>query len=468
MDHHQLFPAGDRKVETCVIGTGSFGRSYLAQARRVPRMSARVAIDVDARTAAGVLRDIGIEARRVQICSTATEARSAWAAGDCIAADDLAVVLDLPIEVVVEATGHPEAAVRHAVLAIEAGRHVVMVSKEADVVVGPGLAARAAEKGLVVTPVDGDQPSLLIGLVSWSEVLGFDVIAAGKSSECDFVFDAASGRLESNGVVVEAPQLRSLWTLGAHDVAEVVAARSQAASALSQRVVADRCELAIVANATGLGVDRPDLHAPVARPVEIADIFALKRNGGLLSGPRKLDVFNCLRAPNEASFAGGVFVLLACNDRPSWDLLAGKGHVVSRDGSTAMAYLPRHLLGLEAATSVLDAALNRRSTGAKTPRPHLDLIARATKALPAGIVLTMGGHYHTIDGVEGELQPGAPLGAATPVPFYLAANQRLARSVLAGAPIVLADIEIDAGSMLLAERKRQDEHFFGGRRSRRS
>ena len=28
MDHHQLFPAGDHKVETCIIGTGSFGRSY--------------------------------------------------------------------------------------------------------------------------------------------------------------------------------------------------------------------------------------------------------------------------------------------------------------------------------------------------------------------------------------------------------------------------------------------------------
>ena len=104
MDHHQLFPKGAHKVETCVIGTGAFGRSYLAQARRVPRMSARVAIDADAQTAARVLRDIGIEARCVKVCSTAAEARSAWAAGDYIAANDLAVVLDLPIEVVVEAT----------------------------------------------------------------------------------------------------------------------------------------------------------------------------------------------------------------------------------------------------------------------------------------------------------------------------------------------------------------------------
>ena len=460
MDHHQLFPAGDRKVETCIIGTGSFGRSYLAQALRTSRMSARVAVEVDAQAAASALRDVGIETRRVKICSTAAEARSAWAASDYIATNDLAVVLDLPIEVVVEATGHPEAAVRHAVLAIEAGRHVVMVSKEADVVVGPGLAARAAEKGLIVTPVDGDQPSLLIGLVSWAEVLGFEIIAAGKSSECDFVFDALSGRLESNGVVVEASQFRSLWTLGTRDTAELVAARADAASALPQRVVADRCELAIVANSTGFGVDRPDLHAPIARPVEIADILALKANGGLLSGPRKLEVFNCLRAPNEASFAGGVFVLLSCKDRTSWDLLAGKGHIVSRDGSTAMAYLPRHLLGLEAATSVLDAALNRRSTGAKVPKPHLDLIARATKALPAGTLLDMGGHYHTIDGVEGELQPGAPLGVNAPVPFYLAANRKLVRAVAAGAPISLADIDIDAGSLLLAERQRQDKHFF--------
>jgi predicted homoserine dehydrogenase-like protein len=95
------------------------------------------------------------------------------------------------------------------------------------------------------------------------------------------------------------------------------------------------------------------------------------------------------------------------------------------------------------------------------PRPHLDLIARATKALPTGTVLTMGGHYHTIDGVDGELQPGAALGDDAPVPFYLAANRKLVRSVAAGAPIVLADLEIEANSMLLAERRLQDNRFFG-------
>jgi predicted homoserine dehydrogenase-like protein len=461
MDHRQYFPKRGTKVEACIVGTGAFGRSFLAQGRRVPAMSARVAVDLDAETAARSLVATGHEQRRVAVCRTAGEARAAWDVGHAIAAGELATVIELPIEVVVEATGHPEAAVAHAELALAAGRHVVMVSKEADVVAGPGLAAEAAERGLVVTPVDGDQPSLLIGLVSWAEVLGFDIIAAGKSSECDFVFDPASGRLEAHGIVVEAPELKALWDLRASDIATVVAARARAAAAIPQRVVADRCELAIAANSTGLGADRPDLHAPIARPVEVADVLSLRTKGGLLGRPRSLEVFNALRRPDEASFAGGVFVVVACDDRTSWEMLAGKGHVVSRDGSAAMLYLPRHLLGVEAATSVLDAALNRRSTGAKAPRPTLDLMARATRDLAAGTMLAMGGHYHTIDGVEGDLAPASPLGAAAPVPFYLAANRRLVRTVKAGAPIVLADLQIEDGSPLLAARRRQDRRFFG-------
>ena len=46
----------------------------------------------------------------------------------------------LPIEIVVEATGDPEAGARFALAAIEAGHVVAMVSKEAECVVGPILA----------------------------------------------------------------------------------------------------------------------------------------------------------------------------------------------------------------------------------------------------------------------------------------------------------------------------------------
>ena len=239
-------------------------------------------------------------------------------------------------------------------MAIEAGQDVALVSKEVDSVVGPELARRAAARGKLVTPVDGDQPSLLIALVSWAEVLGFDIVCAGKSSEYDFVYDRGTGELTSNGRTQHRPGLAALWDLGAGDAAETCAARVAAAEGFALRAVPDLCELQVVANATGLMPDRSDFHAPIARIAEVPTILATTADGGLLSGERRLDVFHCLREPHEPSFAGGVFVVVRARDRASWEMLAAKGHAVSRSGETAMVYVPRHLLGLEAATSILD------------------------------------------------------------------------------------------------------------------
>jgi predicted homoserine dehydrogenase-like protein len=76
---------------------------------------------------------------------------TAWAAGDYIAAADLMAVIELPFEVLIEATGNPEVGARHCRLAIEAGRHVALVSKEVDSVIGPGLGHLARQRGRVVT-----------------------------------------------------------------------------------------------------------------------------------------------------------------------------------------------------------------------------------------------------------------------------------------------------------------------------
>jgi predicted homoserine dehydrogenase-like protein len=462
MNHLGYFAAAQRPVETCVVGSGGFGRSFLAQGMRVPLMHARIAVDVDASIAAAGFGDLGVPATDVAVCDTPDQARRAWDDGKFIAAADLGVVVDLPIDVVVEATGNPEAGARHSRMAIDSGRHLALVSKEVDSVVGPILAHLAQQRGRVVTPVDGDQPSLLIGLITWAQVLGFDIVAAGKSSEYDFVYDEAAATMTSNGRTIAMPDFVPHRALGTRAVADLAHARAKACAALPQRAVPDLCELLVVANATGFLPDRADLHAPIARVPEVPSFFGLATEGGLLARARTLDVFHCLRRPDEASFAGGVYVVVRCEDRETWDLLAAKGHVISRDGQRAMVYLPRHLLGLEAATSVLDAAIHGRSSGAPAPRPELDLVARATRRLPAGTLLAMGGHHHSIDGTAAELQPAKPLGAGVPVPFYLAANRRLVRDVAAGAAIAFDDIDIDPASALLALRRQQDAFFFFG------
>ncbi|RAI02081.1 flagellar biosynthesis protein FlgA [Acuticoccus sediminis] len=449
-----------KPVTTCLIGTGDFGNSFITQSERMALMSTRVAVDLDAGRAGKAFLAAGVDRARIAVCTTAGEAKAAWESGKAIATSDVAVALDLPVDVVVEATGDPEGGARHARMSIEADKHLVMVSKEADSVVGPGIAAMANARGRVVTPVDGDQPSLLIGLVTWAETLGFEIVAAGKSSEYDFVFDAARETIDSNGRVIDVPGFGALDRLGDRDCAGLVAERTRLAARLPQKLVPDLCEMTLVSNHTGLMADRADLHVPIARIEELPTLFRLQSEGGLLSEGRRIDVFQCMRAPHELSFAGGVFVVVRCTDRATWRLLAHKGHVLSRDGSTALLWLPRHLLGLEAATSVLDAAGHGVSSGAVALTPHTDLAMIADRDFAAGEVLHMGGHHHEVADASARMIPAAPLSAEAPAPFYLVSNRTLVRPVAKGEMFRLADVEIEPGSELLALRKSQDSHFF--------
>lgn len=460
MNFHAHYAGITEPVETCLVGSGSFGRSYLAQSRRTRLVNARIAVDITADAAGRAFVAAGFAPSDIALCATPAEARAAWSNGKCIAASSLDIVLDLPFRLLVEATGSPEGATACSLAAIDAGRHVALVSKEADSVVGPGLARLARDKGVVVTPVDGDQPSLLIALASWAEVLGLEIIAAGKSSEYDFVLDAATGNVTCNGVTHALPALREYWGPGSRSIVANAAERARIlGEAFPLRAVPDLCEMTLVANALDFSADAAGFHAPPARIPELADLFAERSEGGLLGGTRRIDVFHHLRLAEEASFAGGVFIVVRCDNAETWEMLAGKGHVVSRSGKTAALYLPRHLLGVEVATSILDAAGLGRSGYGEDYRPRQDLVAVAQHDLAAGTVLKMGGHHHSIDGVGAEIRPAASLAANRPAPFYLVADRPLVRTVKAGAAVCLGDVEIADDSGLLAMRRRQDALF---------
>lgn len=460
MNFHAHYAGIAEPIETCLVGSGSFGRSYLAQSRRTRLVKARIAVDMTAEAAGRAFAAAGFTPSEIALCETAAAARAAWDSGKCVAAASLGIVLDLPFRLLVEATGSPEAATRHSLAAIDARRHVALVSKEADSVVGPGLARLARDKGVTVTPVDGDQPSLLIALASWAEVLGLEIIAAGKSSEYDFVLDAATGNVTCNGVTHALPALREHWLPGTRSVVATAAERARIlGEAFPLRAVPDLCEMTLVANALDFSADAAGFHAPPARVPELADLFAERGEGGLLAGTRRIDVFHHLRLAEEASFAGGVFIIVRCDNAETWEMLAGKGHVVSRSGRTAALYLPRHLLGVEVATSILDAAGLGRSGYGDDYRPRQDLVAVARRDLGAGTLLTMGGHHHSIDGVGAEVRPAAALADDRPAPFYLVADRPLVRDVRAGEAIRLGDVAIDPDSGLLAMRRRQDALF---------
>ena len=99
----------------------------------------------------------------------------------------------------VEVTGNPDAGALHCFEAISAGKHVVNVTVEADVLVGPMLKQLADQAGLIYSLVHGDQPAVIEELYDWAISLGFEVVAAGKGRSLEAMevaqFTAASSQL---------------------------------------------------------------------------------------------------------------------------------------------------------------------------------------------------------------------------------------------------------------------------------
>jgi predicted homoserine dehydrogenase-like protein len=461
MNYQALFAAaGGRRARAGLVGVGQFGVSLVSQSRAVHQLEVVALCDREVSRAVEACRRAGFDPSQYALCEGEAQAARALERGLVAIVDDAQVLVRLDLDVVVEATGSPEWGARTAAAALERGRHVAMASKEADSVVGALLAARAADAGLVYTPVDGDQPGLLMGLVSWARTLGLDIVCAGKSSEYDFVYDPLRAEIRWTDRVERAPELGALWALPEHGVADAVAARARVLGALPQRTVPDLCEMGMVINATGLVPDTPMFHVPVARAVEVPEVLRPRADGGVLGRTGVVDVFNCLRRPDEASFAGGVFVVVACHDRETWSVLRDKGHVVSRDGRHAMLYNPQHLLGLEAPISILAAALLGLSSAGARGAPQVDLVARAGRDLRAGEVLAItDAHHHEVDGLEPMLLEAAPATPGNAVPYYLATNRPLTRDVAAGTVLTCEMVDVDTGSALWTMRAEQDARF---------
>ena len=456
MQFETLFrPAREKPVSVALIGAGEFGLSLIAQSRRMEGLVVKAVADKDLDRVAASLQAMGVPARR---CDSREAAEAALAAGEIAMCSSVADLLALPLDMVVEATGDAEYGARHALAAIEAGRGVTMVTKEAECVVGPLLAAKARAAGVAYTLVEGDQPALLIGLVSWARTLGLPVICAGKSSEYDYVYDPSSHDVTWTSERVTAPEIAGLWALG-DDRAATIQARSAALAALPQRTVPDYCEMALVANATGLVPDKPDFHTPMTRAVELPDLYIPKADGGLLEGEGRIDVFNCLRRPDESSFAGGVFVVVGWADARSGALFRGKGIPTTADGKYGLVYNPSHLLGVEAPISILAAARLGQSIIAERYRPVVDLTARAMRDLPAGHKLEIVGTRHAVPDLEPVLTPAVAVTGSAPLPYYMAVGRTLTRPVAAGSFITADAVDAPAGSTLWQLRAEQDAMF---------
>ncbi|OIH96667.1 MULTISPECIES: homoserine dehydrogenase [unclassified Curtobacterium] len=410
-------PTGAQTRVALTGARGGYGRTLLAQLRNVADMTPTVLVDPDVDGVRAMLDDLAVT--------------------------DVAVVPDLvdvdwsAVDVLVEATGRVAAGVAYAEAAIAHGVHVVMVSKEVETVAGVALAATAAAAGVRYLPGDGDQPANLVRLVAWVERVGLEIVALGKSGEYDLVFDPAAGTVTQVDERIDAPGMAELLALG-DDLHATLDARARLVAPLKRRAAADHCEMAVVAQYTGYTADREDLHYPVVRTAELADVYAARADGGITGRPGSLDVFSMLRLPDEASFGGGVFVVVRTGDPETWTLLAGKGHVVSRDGRYACVFWPYHLMGVETPLTIAAAVEDTATT--PVPSQSSVLAGRTDAPVAAGTVFRVAGHHHEVSGIDPVLLSAAEAAEGT-APFYLLGGARLVRDLPAGHLLTFDDLE---------------------------
>lgn len=422
-----------------IIGaTRGYGYTLLAQIPKVKHMDLRVICSRHPEECLEVLKEIGYDETLIVFCKDKPEIDRAPEHAILIVSD-YRLVMECGITALVECTGNTAVSSDAALAALHKGINVYMVSKETDSVCGPLLNQVAAENNAVYSLVNGDQPRNLLDLYSWAMLLGLSVVAAGKSSEYDFVWDRETGDFtctDGSGVVKKMPEMMEHWY---YNGASTLDKRHELLEEYTGVISADLCEMNLVSNITGLVPSSPFLSYPIAKTSELADIFIPEEDGGILKKTGVVDVFYNLRGKDEASFCGGEFIIIKCENEKMWEILKSKGHVMSRNDKYACIYYPYHYMGLETPISILLGDLMGIGTHPECRQVSV-LAGVAKKDLPKGTVLTVQGHHHAIEGLIPELLERKSV--ENPAPFYLLNGTALIRDVKKGNPITLEDVEL--------------------------
>jgi predicted homoserine dehydrogenase-like protein len=354
----------------------------------------------------------------------------------CAVTDDLARALAAPVDVVVEATGRPTTAAQVAVGAIAAGQHVVMVTVEADVLLGAALAQRARAAGVVYTLADGDQPAVTKRMVDWARAAGYTIVAAGRGtrmypSDPTGVPEEAFTRYGFDPEIVKRRRFNPRMYNSFRDGSKA------------------QIEMCALANATGLVPDRRGMHEPSAGWSDLARLFRPKHDSGLLETVGVVDLANAVGpdgrtlVPNEIT--SGVWVVVTTDQPLLHEDMAFYGMPASPDKRFAAFWRPYHLCGIETPMSIAEAALFGTPTAAVADAPVADVIAVAKRDLAVGERLDGSGGALVrgqIDRIVNALRDGAlPLGLADDVVLTLpvAAGQPVpARAVAAPRGLIAA------------------------------
>jgi predicted homoserine dehydrogenase-like protein len=464
MIYEQLFArvTDPAVVRAGFVGSGVFSTPMITQAQIVPRLDVPIIADVDVEAGRSAFLKAGLSADDILVCDSTPSALQAMERGKSVVVQDADLLMDLPLHVIVTATRVPEAAVRYATRAIQHGKHVVMVDKEAESVVGPILKYEADRQGVVFTTDFGDQPGILMGLVSWARALGFEVLCAGNIRS--YRYDPQTGVLRKRfdrAVTVPEADRWAFERIPTGETARYVAVRQRAAEPFStdEECGDPICHMVLAANGTGILPDTPVGHRPALWWEDFPEVLCPQDEGGILRKRGVMDEPYLLRTPGDPSPGGSVFVVVACDDEVSRRKMAA-GLFSNRQETAMLIYRAYQLGSSEANLSILCAGLLGVGATAEI-YPHVDMVARAARDMRAGeVVGSSPGTLGWDHSVRAAMVPAFPLAAGNPVPFFLLSGNRLVVDVPADTVFTLGMIQEPENSALWALRRKQDAVFM--------
>ena len=409
-----------------LIGAGKFATMYLAQVPRTPGIHLVMIADLSPANARANLERAGWRKGSFSALSVdkAFKEKTTY-----ISDDWRALVAHPEIDIVIEATGSPVAAVEHILGAFRHGKHVINVTVEADAFCGPMLAQKAKQAGVVYSLAYGDQPAIICDLVDWARAAGFPVVAAGRGHKWLPHF-AQSTPETVWGYYGLTPEQAKVGGLNPKMFNSFLDGSKPA------------IETSAVCNATGLTPAPNGLEFPSCSIENLPSLMKPRDEGGLLHHKGQVEVVSSLERdgtviPYDIRF--GVWVVFEGESEYIRRCFSEYGVKTDPSGRYACMYKRWHLIGLEAGISVASVGLRSEPTGCATGW-RADAVAVAKRDLNINEVLDGEGGYTVV----GRLMPAEASLAKGCLPIGLAHGWKMLRPVAAGQPLSWSDVAFDA------------------------
>ena len=405
------------------------GRGLVCQTVLMKGIVPRIVADRHPQRAMGVLLGAGIPQEEIRLASTPSQAEDWLARGKYVATDCAQAVTGCSqIDVVIDATGNTEAGARLAADAIAAHRHIISLNVETDVVVGPLLHRLAPREGVIYTGSAGDEPGAVMELYDFARALGFEVLALGKGKNNPVNLDCT-------------PDL----------VAEEAARKRMSPRMLTSFKDASKTmvELAAMSNATGFLPACPGGTGHPATPSQLASVYRLKEEGGILDRYQVVDYVN--------GVAPGVYCIVTS---PLEEVHREVQYLLLGDGPNYALYRPFHLASLETPVSAARVVLWGEPSIVPAPgAPYSEVVTVAKRDLKAGEYLDGIGGYTAY----GSLWAYADAKAAGALPLGLVnSHTRMKVDVPKGTVLTYSMVEMDESSFLLRLRREQEALLAAG------